>query len=153
MTPKIPPFFPQDQRDFAAERGPAANDARHRLSAAVNVDLPLGVRFAALMTLQSALPYTITTGSDDNRDTNNNDRPAGVGRNSERGADLRQLDARVSKAFNMRRGRIELLVEAFNLTNRANWTNFDGRLTSKTSGGPKGALPPRQVQGGIRIDF
>ena len=146
-------FVPQDQRDFTAERGPAANDARHRFSAGLNVDLPLHVRFTGVMTAQSALAYTITTGSDDNRDTNLNDRPPGVGRNSERGADFQQVDARLSKSFRMGATRIEALVEAFNLTNRANWTGYDGKQNSRTFGRPKSALPARQVQLGIRVDF
>ena len=33
------------------------------------------------MRLQSALPYNVTTGRDDNGDTVSNDRPAGVTRN------------------------------------------------------------------------
>ena len=43
--------------------------------------LPLGTSFR----VQSALPYNITTGRDDNGDTISNDRPAGVTRNSGRG--------------------------------------------------------------------
>jgi carboxypeptidase family protein/TonB-dependent receptor-like protein len=146
-------FVPQDQRDFAAERGPAANDARHRLSAALNVDVPRGLRFTAVLTAQSALPYTITTGSDDNHDTFNNDRPAGVGRNSARGANFRQMDARLSKSFGAGAKRVEVLVEAFNLTNRANWTGYDGKKISPTFGRPTAALPARQIQAGVRIDF
>ena len=146
-------FVPQDQRDFAAERGPGANDVRHRLSTALNVDLPLGLRFATIVTAQTALPYTITTGTDDNLDTNINDRPPGVGRNSARGADFWQADARISKSFRTGIGRFEVLVEVFNVANRANWSGFDGRKTSRTYGGPTTALPSRQVQAGIRLDF
>ncbi|HEV3216993.1 MAG TPA: carboxypeptidase regulatory-like domain-containing protein [Vicinamibacterales bacterium] len=146
-------FVPQDQRDFSAERGPAANDARHRLSAALNLDLPGGLRLTAVITAQSALPYTITTGSDDNHDTFNNDRPAGVGRNSARGADFRQMDARMSKSFGEGAKRVEVLAEAFNLTNRANWTAYDGRKISPTFSRPTAALPARQIQVGVRFDF
>jgi hypothetical protein len=146
-------FVPQDQRDFAADRGPAANDVRHRLSAGLNLDLPRGLRFTGILTAQSALPYTITTGKDDNRDGYNNDRPAGFGRNSARGADFRQLDVRLLKSFRMPRSRVDALIEAFNVTNRANWSNYDGNKLSPTSGRPTSALPARQVQVGARLDF
>jgi hypothetical protein len=48
---------------------------------------------------QSATPYTIITGVDDNRDTVVNDRPEGVGRNSARGSATWNLNARLSRAF------------------------------------------------------
>jgi hypothetical protein len=146
-------FVPQDQRDFAAERGPAANDVRHRLSAGLNLDLPARLRFTSVLTAQSALPYTITTGRDDNHDGHINDRPSGFGRNSARGTDFRQVDARLSKSFRARGARVEVLVEAFNLANRANWTNYDGNQSSKTYCQPTAALPARQLQVGARIDF
>jgi hypothetical protein len=49
----------------------------------------------------SALPYNITTGNDDNGDTVFNDRPAGVGRNSARGADQWTMNLRVNRSFNL----------------------------------------------------
>ena len=52
----------------------------------LNIGLPWGIRATSSGTAQSAAPYTITTGRDDNRDGVSNDRPAGIGRNSERGA-------------------------------------------------------------------
>jgi hypothetical protein len=45
---------------------------------------------------RSALPYNITTGRDDNGDGVFNDRPQGVGRNSERGSSQFDLGGRVS---------------------------------------------------------
>ena len=89
-------FVPQDQRDWAAEWGPSASDARHRLAASANVDLGLGVRPTSILTARSALPYNVTTGDDNNRDTSRTDRPAGVSRNSARGGDFWQVDARLS---------------------------------------------------------
>jgi hypothetical protein len=48
---------------------------------------------------QSATPYTITTGRDDNRDGTSNDRPAGGGRNTARGTATFVTNLRVSRAF------------------------------------------------------
>ena len=50
-------------------------------------------------TASSAAPYTITTGRDDNGDGVSNDRPAGVGRNSARGASRYDLNTRLTRAF------------------------------------------------------
>jgi hypothetical protein len=146
-------FIPQDQRDFAAERGPSPNDVRHRLAASLNIDLPYGLRLATVITARSALPYNITTGRDDNGDDNFNDRPSGVGRNSGSGGDLWQADVRLSKSLRFATHRIELLAEAFNAANRSNWTAYDGRRTSKSFGKPTDSATPRQVQLGIRVDF
>jgi hypothetical protein len=46
--------------------------------------------------LHSPLPYSITTGFDENGDTVFNDRPFGIKRNSERGAWRRQVDMSMS---------------------------------------------------------
>ncbi len=66
--------------------GPAANDIRHRLF--IGLISQTLRNFNVLMSLNatSGTPYTIRTGRDDNQDTIFNDRPAGVGRNSARGA-------------------------------------------------------------------
>ena len=146
-------FLAQDQRFFAAERGPASGDARHRLSASTNVDLPAALRLTTLLTARSAFPYNITTGSDDNGDLAVNDRPPGVPRNSARGDRAWQLDLRVSKVLALGRQRIELLAEVFNVTNQRNWSAFDGVVTNATFGGPTSSGDPRQIQVGMRVDF
>ncbi|MGI8555909.1 MAG: hypothetical protein ACR2LT_06090 [Pyrinomonadaceae bacterium] len=50
------------------------------------------MRFSTIFSAASPLPYTITTGFDNNGDTIFNDRPLGIGRNSVRGAWQRQVD-------------------------------------------------------------
>jgi hypothetical protein len=146
-------FLAQDQRDFSAERGPASSDARHRLSWSTNVDLPLALRLTTLFTARSAFPYNITTGSDDNNDLAVTDRPPGVTRNLARGTAAWQLDLRVSKTVTLGRHRIELLGEAFNVTNRRNWTAFDGVVINSTFGKPTASGDPRQIQVGVRLGF
>jgi hypothetical protein len=146
-------FLAQDQRNFAAERGPASSDARHRLSTSTNVDLPFALRWTTLITVRSAFPYNITTGSDNNGDLAVNDRPPGVSRNSERGAAAWQIDLRLSKVVALGRHRVELLAEAFNITNQPNWTAFDGSIANATFGKPTDSGDPRQIQAGIRVDF
>jgi len=146
-------FLAQDQRNYAAERGPASSDARHRLSASSSVDLPLGLRLATLLTARSGLPYNVTTGADNNGDLATTDRPFGVSRNSARGSGAWQLDGRVSRIVGIGRRRIEVLVEVFNVTNQPNWAVFDGVVTNATFGKPTSSGEPRQVQVGARFDF
>jgi hypothetical protein len=94
-----PLSLPADNFDLRAERGPSPGDARHRLFAMGNASLPLGFRLSAAFRIRSALPYNITTGFDDNHDTVSNDRPAGVGRNSARGAADWDLTTRLAWGF------------------------------------------------------
>jgi hypothetical protein len=85
-----------DANNLAAERGPALTDARHRAMGFANVPLFGGVTLGSSFRVQSALPYNITTGRDDNGDTVSNDRPAGVTRNTGRGSAVVDVSSRVA---------------------------------------------------------
>jgi hypothetical protein len=91
--------LPANNLDPDAEWGPARQDVRHRLQGTINVPLTFGLRANLNVNAQSATPYTITTGRDDNRDGVSNDRPAGVGRNTARGTATFTTNLRVSRAF------------------------------------------------------
>jgi hypothetical protein len=94
------PFsLPANTDDLAAERGPSADDAGHRFMSLVNVPLVRGIRIGSSLRVQSASPYNITTGGDDNGDTAITDRPPGVRRNSGRGRARADLAVRLSWAF------------------------------------------------------
>ena len=81
------PFgLPADSANLAAERGPALTDARHRFTSLANFPLFRKLTAGTVVRVQSGLPYNITTGFDNNGDTVSNDRPAGVTRNTGRGA-------------------------------------------------------------------
>jgi hypothetical protein len=69
----------------------------------VNTNLWAGFRVDASVRAQSASPYTITTGLDANRDGEHNERPAGLGRNSARGASSTNLDMTLTWARPLRR--------------------------------------------------
>ena len=94
-----PLSLPADSLNPNAEWGPSSQDIPHRLNALFNVGLPLGIRANIVGTAQSGTPYTITTGRDDNRDGVSNDRPAGVGRNTERGLPRWDMNVRFSRGF------------------------------------------------------
>jgi hypothetical protein len=145
--------LPVDPDDLMADRGPSANDARQRVTGTGTVELPLGCRFATVVSARSALPYNIITGGDGNNDGQNNDRPSGFSRNSARGSPAFQADVRVSKVWTFGKPRLELLVETFNVTNRPNWTAYNGTQGAASFGQPTTAGLPRQLQLGVRFDF
>ena len=84
--------LPPDSFDLSNEWGPSRQDVRHRLSASMNTDLKAGFRMNMFLRAQSASPYNITTGLDENRDGQTNERPFGFVRNSARGEPTANVD-------------------------------------------------------------
>lgn len=166
-------FFstPQDNFDLRDERGLSDNDQRHRLVVSGTLEAPRassnkgtnrllrGFQLSYIFTYASRLPFNILTGNDRNFDTNNNDRPLGVGRNSGRGFDFASLDLRLSRRFRLTdHAALEVLVEGFNVLNRANLsipnnTFGTGATPLPSFGQPTAALDPRQFQFGLKITF
>jgi hypothetical protein len=152
-------FSPQDNADIRGDRGPSDNDQRHRLVASSEVEGPAGLRLGVVFSYGTALPFNVVTGTDRNNDTNVNDRPVGVGRNSGRGFAFASLDVRLSRRFPIGpRSSVEALVEAFNLLNRANLQLPNGVFGAGSTpqprfGQPTSAADPRQVQLGLRATF
>ena len=68
-------FTPQDNYNRAAEKGPASNDRRHQFVANVVYQLPWTMQIGLFAQARSGLPFNITTGVDNNRDTTINERP------------------------------------------------------------------------------
>jgi hypothetical protein len=95
----FPTALPSDSTNPNADWGPSAQDVRHRIFFNFNAPLVNGVRLGLNVQGSSALPYTITTGLDDNGDTVFNDRPDDVGRNSARGAAQWTTNIRLNKSF------------------------------------------------------
>jgi carboxypeptidase family protein len=91
--------LPARNLDPDAEWGPSRQDIRHRIQGQVNVPIVYGVRTSINVQAQSAPPYTITVRTDPNRDGVLNDRPIGVGRNTERGASTWTMGVNLTKQF------------------------------------------------------
>ena len=107
-----------------------------------------------LIAARSGLPYNETTGADDNRDTQTNDRPAGVGRNASLGASpVPGGPPRDQGRSRFAAVGIEMIGEAFNITNQKNWTSYDGNQRSATFNKPTNGEITRQVQLGFSVDF
>jgi hypothetical protein len=175
--------LPPDNFDLSGEWGPARNDVRHRVNAGMNSDLPGRFRINANFRAQTASPYNITTGTDANRDGVNNERPAGVSRNTGRGAGTKNLDLtltwglslgqrqgvdtprggspgaqrsggpRPAAARNNEMFRFEVFARSTNALNIANAQNFSGVLTSPFFGRPTSAAAARRIVVGTRVWF
>src|SRR5262249_9120374 len=60
-------------------------------------DLPRGLKLTPSLSASSGAPFNISTGLDDNHDTQFNDRPPGVGRNADLPASLYSLAPRLDR--------------------------------------------------------
>jgi hypothetical protein len=164
-------FVPQNNSDLRDERGLSDNDQRHRLTLSGSFEAPRtdgggamrralgGFQLSYIFSYASRLPFNIQTGSDRNFDTNANDRPFGVGRNTGRGFDFASLDLRLSRSLRLAEHvSLEAIAEAFNVLNRANLqlpNNIygTGQTPSANFGRPNAAADPRQIQLGLRLNF
>jgi len=166
-------FFstPQNNFNLRDDMGRSDNDQRHRLVVSGSFQTPTqgkeqGLRRALqdfqlsyIYTYASRLPFNVLLGSDRNFDTNNNDRPVGVGRNTGRGFDFASFDLRLSRRFRLtERVGLDVLAEGFNLFNRANFgvpnnTFGSGATPLATFGQPTAAFDPRQFQFGVKVSF
>ncbi|MCA1615978.1 MAG: carboxypeptidase regulatory-like domain-containing protein, partial [Acidobacteria bacterium] len=94
-----PLSLPADNFDLRAERGPSSQDVRHFFSAMVNRQIVRNLNLMVIASANSARPYNVTTGRDDNGDAVFTDRPAGVGRNSARGDSRFEVTTRLAYGF------------------------------------------------------
>ena len=175
--PAVPDAGPFES--FASERGRSDYDRRHRFVVAGEAPLPWwGLRLSSVAQYMSAAPFNVTTGRDDNSDGITTDRPQGVGRNT--GADtpldevnvLRgrfglapvselkdssfvQVDLRVSRPFAA--GKVksgEVYAQVFNVFDRFNAGQVEGRATALSFGEPiTAAGPPRTLEFGVKLSM
>ena len=165
-------FSPQDNFNLRDERGLADNDQRHRLAVSGSFEAPeaegdasafrralSGSELSYIFQYGSRLPFNVLTGTDRNNDTNVNDRPAGVGRNTGRGFDFASLDLRLTRRVRLgERVKLEVIAEGFNVLNRVNRQLPNnvfgaGATPLRSFGLPTAADSPRQIQFGLRLDF
>ena len=154
---------PSDKYNVMADWGPTSNDVRHRFVGNVIYELPFGIQVGGIVSTNSAPPYNIITGTDANRDGDNNDRPTGLDFNAGRGDRYFTADLRASKKFNFGRGSGEVLWEMFNLFNTVNFNNYQGNQSAaagQTSigiptgfGRPLQAFDAFQAQLGFKLRF
>jgi hypothetical protein len=160
---------------------PGATDIRNRLNVNFNNQIIRNVMISLGMNTSTAPPYSLLTGSDNNNDGVFNDRPAGVGRNRLRAGGQTNvfLFAAYQFAFGTvaplppgvgvfggggaaqvrtfdqgnKRYRMQLFVQAQNLTNQRNYVGYSGTMTSPFFGRPTTVSPMRKIDFGISLQF
>jgi hypothetical protein len=151
--------FPANSYDLSGEWGRADYDQRHRFNMLGTVTPCRYFKLGVAVALYSGMPYTMTTGRDDNHDSFANDRPPGVPRNSLHGPGYADLDLRWSRDFYFVRAKkdkgpaVTLAMDAFNALNHVNYAGYVGVLSSPFFGKPVSAMPTRRLQASLRFRF
>ena len=172
---------PQNPYALADEWADSRYDQRHRFVASALFDLPIAeeedrkpgdvpsawvrafshIEIAPILMLGSGGPVNEVTGGDDNRTRAfpSTSRPLGLSRNGARLPSSATLDLRVLKYFSIKpHGKLDLVVEAFNLLNRTNVsqinTMYGPLLTPRPGfGRPIEAGMARQIQFSLDFEF
>ena len=155
--------LPANNYDLRSEWGRAPSDQRHRFVAGVNVRSFWNVNVNTNIQASSNRPYNITTGFDDNHDTNTNDRPAGARRNTGIGPDLFNANVSLQKTVRLRTEKpaanpkaapaMTFIANFWNALNHTQYQPYSGVMTSAFFGRPNRANNPRSVEVGLRFNF
>ncbi len=160
--------FAEDQYRLDDNWGPSAFDVRHKGVAGFTWSLPARFVFSGLVLVQSGMPYTALSDSDENGDGYYTDRARYEGihfaRNSFRQPSYRTVDLRLAKGFTFRGMELQVMADVFNAFNASNRTTdlFTYYTTDRATGektlredfgDPRVAGEPRQFQIGMRIQF
>ena len=172
---------PQNPYALADEWADSRYDQRHRFVASALFDLPIGddedrqpgqvqsawiralshIEVAPILTVASGAPVNGVTGADDNRSRAFpfTSRPLGMARNALRLPSSATLDLRILKYFDIKpHGKLDLVVEAFNILNRTNVSAINAVYGSLLTPGPAFGRPieagiARQIQFSIDFEF
>jgi hypothetical protein len=159
-----------------------AIDIRHRVNVSFNNQVVRNVLLAVNVTASSAPPYTLLSGLDVNGDGIFNARPAGVGRGTLRASGQVTVNTMFGYVFTFGRAstvlppgigvfgqgaaaqvrtvdqgnakyRLQIFVQAQNLTNEHNYIGYSGTLTSPFFGQPTAVSPMRKIDVGMGFSF
>jgi len=175
------PFMLPATGRLADEWGPANGDIRHRVNLTLNNQIVRNLLVGLYFNGNTAPAYTLLTGRDDNGDGVFNDRPALFGRNTLRASGQTTLNVFLAYQFafgrtaplppgigvfgggnaaqvrtfdvGTARYRIQVYVQAQNLTNQANYMGYSGTMTSPFVGKPTTVGNMRKIDGGIGLNF
>jgi len=172
---------PQNPYALPAELSDSRYDERHRFVASALFDLPIGdeedrksgqvprwweralggIELAPIVTVGSGRPINPLVGSDvgGTHAFPFTDRPAGFARNSLRLPASASVDLRLLKSVTVKpHGKLDFVVEGFNMLNRTNVTQFNAIYGLGTSplpsfGRPIDAAMARHIQFSIDFEF
>ncbi|MFV0390251.1 MAG: hypothetical protein ACK5NT_16030 [Pyrinomonadaceae bacterium] len=156
--------FPANNYDLRDEWANSNLDQRHKFNSKLSFPQWKNFRTFAVFRFNSPMPYTITTGRDDNRDGVFNDRPVNISRNSERGSWFREVDFGIgwqrklgtideNNAISNYKNRLGVSITIQNVFNWVNETSFVGVQTSSLYKRPLAAYSPRTLQFGLTYNF
>jgi hypothetical protein len=161
--------FASNPADFDTDRTRGNNDQRHRLvlsgvyEPVAKHPLLNGWTFAAILTAQSGQPYSVYVSNDINGDGNTrNDIAPGTRRNQFELPSQISLDPRIARNIPVRRAKIQLIWEAFNLLNRDNISgvrtglyNVSGTVLTRVTNfqEPNASSGPRIMQLAVKVLF
>lgn len=175
-------FTPPATGNLADNWGPAGNDVERRFNVSINSTQLRNFSANLNFNASSAPPYTVLTGHDDNGDLIFNDRPSGLGRNSARASGAWSLNGYFNYSVQFGRSvalppgigitsgaggiavtqgaaqsagryRLNIFVNAQNLTNHQNLGGYSGVLTSPFFGVPTLSQGTRKIDVGLGISF
>jgi hypothetical protein len=132
-------FLPANNYDLLPEYGRADYDRRHRFNLISIYHLPWDFRAGTIVSMNSGIPYNITSGFDDNGDTVPNDRPLGIGRNTGAGPGYASVDFHLSKRISFEKN------ESKDSGARPAGTHASGRLSKLGEGPREGRWPWLEV--------
>jgi outer membrane receptor protein involved in Fe transport len=151
--------FPASNYDLSGEWSRGDTNQRHRFNLLGTMRAGRLFNLGAALQAESGRPYSMTTGRDDNHDGLALDRPAGVRRNGLQGPEYVALDLRWSKDFALdaskkeKSPKITAAIDAFNVTNRVNYSAYIGNLSSPFFGRAISSRPARRLQLSMRFAF
>jgi hypothetical protein len=153
-------YFPPNAYDLSGEWARSDFDRRHRFELLGTINPGKLFNLGVSLSLYSGQPYTLTTGLDQFHTGTANARPARVSRNSLQGPAYADFDLRWSRDFSLSKGKKKedgvkatLAVDAFNVLNEVNYSNFIGNLSSPFFGRATAAQPSRRLQFSFRLKF
>jgi hypothetical protein len=168
--------------NFQDDWGPAAFDIRNRFNVSWSNQQLRNLNMNINLNASTSQPYTIRTGYDTNGDLSFNDRPEGVGRNTQRAAGQWTTNANVSYGWSFGKAveraggitlrgdaggisasqgasttqgryRLSLNVNVQNMFNHHNPSGFDFNLASPSYGLPTNYVGTRKVDIGLSLSF
>ena len=175
------PFATPATGSLDTEWGSAPFHVPHRVNVTFNNQIVRNLLAQINFNTSSGNPYTIRTGLDENGDLIYNDRPEGIGRNTERGE--QQWSLNMATAYTIMFGRqttlppgigvigggggpqvvavnnsgaryrLQFVVQVQNVTNNANYVGYSGVRTSPFFGQPTSVQGTRKVDMGVQLSF
>ncbi|HJZ74235.1 MAG TPA: TonB-dependent receptor [Vicinamibacterales bacterium] len=153
-------WMPPNSYDLSGEYGPADFDRTQSIELFGTINGGPWMNVGISVESYSGRPYSIITGLDAYNTGVANARPAGIGRNTQRGPAYGSLDLRWSRDIPYApsgtarpKRSLNIGIDAFNVTNHVNYNTPVGNLSSQFFGQSISAAPARRIQFSVRMRY